>query len=397
MKTIAFPLALPRWVYIALAMLLAGIGLASSFVTMEFFILGLERAEPDTLAKEALIAAGVLMILTELAAFGLSALLPASQLKALRWRLMACGLMLLTFEAATIYVTQVTLVKSSEATASAATTRIADLRASIDSRRASAAGLRQNAAQQSISIFAASRALGAVSLREALDIDKDIEPMAKDLAKLQAGKTATLTDVLGETGMLIYSVSRALLISVMGLVMFGAAGSLMRCAFAAGTTGVPGTAAVPDAPDVPVLTFKRAETVSPKEIYYPSKAFIAAGLPFVAMAAPMVHAAPHVPVVSSSSVPVQGQDEGTAARTTRVRKSTAITDGKKQDTGTEGKSAGRYERVKAGVLAGQIKPSVRGIQAAEGGGKEVVSRYIKKLAEDNVIEREGRGWRLNEA
>jgi len=370
---------------------------------MEFFILGLERAEPDTLAKDALIAAGVLMIITELAAFGLSAMLPASQLKALRWRLIACGLMLLTFEAATIYVTQVTLVKSSEATAGAATTRIADLRASIDSRRASATGLRQNAAQQSISIFGASRAAGASSLRQALDIDKDIEPMAKELARLQAGKTATLTDVLGETGMLIYSVSRALLISIMGLVMFGAAGSLMRCAFAAGTPAVP---AVP----VPA-TFKRTETVSPKEIYYPSKAFIAAGLPFAAMAAPMVHAAPHVPVAPSATVPTQGHlsnvpvsvhqvhEDSTATKTVRVRvrKSTAIADGKKQDTGTEGKSAGRYERVKAGVLAGQIKPSVRGIQAVEGGGKEVVSRYIKKLAQDNVIEREGRGWRLNAA
>lgn len=70
--------------YTLLALITAAIGLASSAVTLDFFVLGLQRLEADALARDALIAAGVLMIVTELAAFGLAALLPVAQLRALR-------------------------------------------------------------------------------------------------------------------------------------------------------------------------------------------------------------------------------------------------------------------------------------------------------------------------
>ena len=214
---------LPRWAYILLALLAAVIGLASSVVTTQFFIIGLNRTEPDALARDALIAAGVLMIVTELAAFGLAAMLPKAQLRALRWRLMACGLALLAFEAATIYVTQVTLVKSSESVAGATSTRMANLQASIDSRRAAAAGLLANGVKQSGSIHGFNRSAGASALSQSIAADKQTGAMADELAALQAGKSPTLTDVLGESWMLVYAVARALLISMMGLVMFSAA------------------------------------------------------------------------------------------------------------------------------------------------------------------------------
>lgn len=407
---------LPRWACILLAVLTATIGLAASYVTMEFFIIGLQRAEQDSLAKDALIAAGVLMIITELAAFGLAALLPAHQLKALRWRLIACGMLLLAFEAATIYVTQVTLVKSSEAMAGSVLTRIADLRTSIESRRASAAGLRQNGAQQSVSIFAASRAAGAESLRRSIEIDQQIEPLAAELAHLQAGKTATLTDVLGKSGMLIYSVSRAMLISVMGLVMFGAAGALLR------SLRTPTATVAPVAP----TSYRQAETVAPKNapagIAFP-RSFAAAGLPLAAMAAPMAYAAPaapHVPVTVPSQAhsseieqshlmePKQSHLAALAAdginqahqvdpvkRTQkRARVTTSVPDGAKIDAGTTGKAATRYNRIKAAVQAGELKPSIRAIQAAEGGGGIVVRRYLHQLEADGVTVRAGLGWAL---
>ena len=69
---------LPRWAYTVLAVLAAVIGLASSAVTAQFFVMGLQRVEPDTFARDALMAAGLLMVVTELAAFGLAALLPAT-------------------------------------------------------------------------------------------------------------------------------------------------------------------------------------------------------------------------------------------------------------------------------------------------------------------------------
>ena len=66
-----------------LALTCAIIGLASSYVTGQFFILGLEKLEADVLARQALITSGILMIVVELAAFGLAALLPRATLRGL--------------------------------------------------------------------------------------------------------------------------------------------------------------------------------------------------------------------------------------------------------------------------------------------------------------------------
>jgi hypothetical protein len=71
---------------------------------------------------------------------------------------------------------------------------------------------------------------------------------------------------------------------------------------------------------------------------------------------------------------------------------TAVADGSKLDAGTSGNAAARYKRVKSAVSAGSLKPSVRAIQAVEGGGTLVVRRYLQKLAEEGVIVPKGRGW-----
>ncbi|MEC5213291.1 hypothetical protein RCH06_001837 [Polaromonas sp. CG_9.5] len=395
MKTQPLDFALPRWLYLVLAVLAAAIGLASSAVTAKFFIFGLQRVEPDTFAREALIAAGLLMIVTELAAFGLAALLPKHQLRALRWQLMGCGVLLLAFESATIYVTQVTLVKAGESAALSSGTRMADLRASIDSRRAAAAGLRANAARQSGSIHGVNRVAGATALRQSLNADQQVEPLAAELARLQAEQRPTLTDVLGSSGMLAYSVARALLISIMGLVMFGAAGALLRGALCLPVRAVAVPVALPvraQASTLPAWT-----TRMPKV----GTAAAAAAVPMGAMAAPMATYAPPLPTPPSISAPaVLRQAQATLAGVPaqaqpaprRARRATAVADGQKMDAGTRGKAAARYLRIKSAVLAGSLKPSVRSLQAAEGGGTLVARRYLQQLAAERVIERAGQGW-----
>lgn len=389
--------SLPRWLYLVLAVLAAAIGLASSAVTAKFFVFGLQRVEPDTFAREALIAAGLLMIVTELAAFGLAALLPKHQLRALRWQLMLCGVLLLAFESATIYVTQVTLVKAGESAALSSSTRMADLRASIDSRRAAAAGLRANAARQSGSIHGVNRVAGATALRQSLNADQQVEPLAAELARLQAEQRPTLSDVLGSGGMLAYSVARALLISIMGLVMFGAAGALLRGALCLPVRAVPVPVAVPartQASTLPAWT-----TRMPKV----GTAAAAAAVPMSAMAAPMATYAPPLPTPPSISAPaVLRQAQATLAGVPaqaqpapaprRAHRATAVADGQKMDAGTSGKAAARYHRIKSAVLAGSLKPSVRSLQAAEGGGTLVARRYLQQLAAERVIERAGQGW-----
>ena len=77
-------------------------------------------------------------------------------------------------------------------------------------------------------------------------------------------------------------------------------------------------------------------------------------------------------------------------------RATRVEDGQKLDTGTEGKAAARYQRVRAAVASGQVKPSVRAIQSAEGGGTVVVRRYLQTMADEGLIERKpsGQGYVL---
>jgi hypothetical protein len=393
--------------YQLLAALAAIIGLASSFVTARFFVLGLERLEPDSLARESLIAAGMLMIVTELAAFGLAALLPKAQFRQLRWRLMMCGALLLGFEASTIYLTQVTLVKSSAAYGESVTSRIGDLRAGIESRRAAAEGLRANGARQSDSKHGTNRAAGAVALRQALDAERQIEPMAVELSRLLAAKTPTLEDALGEQGMLAYSVARAMLISAMGVVMFAAAGTLLRFArsASAGAAVIAVTAVAAVAPTVAVAG-ARLTGVAPITPRTPSrlKSFAIAGAPFAAIGfGSMGYVAPTVlpPVTGYSLTGVAPTTAGAAVAdapvtqlhsVSRQSRPVAADESQSPDEEAPDRFAVRYSKVKSGVLDGSIKPSVRGIQSATGGGTLSVRRFLQQLAAEGVLEPHGRGW-----
>lgn len=230
---------LPRWVYVTLSFITAAIGIAACGVTAQFFILGLERLEPDPTARSMLVATGMLMIATEMAAFGLAALLPAKKLRSLRIKLIATGILLLAFEAATIYATQGALDQASEAAASASSQRVLELQATIHARRAAAQSLRDNGTQQSASSNAWTRTLGASALRDALKVEGEIAPLAKEMAQLQAAARPTTASVLGQQGVMAYGLARGLLISTMGLAMFGAAGALMREALATSQAAKP--------------------------------------------------------------------------------------------------------------------------------------------------------------
>lgn len=219
---------MPKWAYFTLAGVAAAIGLASSAVTAKFFVLGLDRLEADPGARELLVATGLLMIVTELMAFGLASLLPTHQLKTIKRKLIVCGVLLLAFEAATIYITQVALTQTANAATTASQSRISDLRLTIDARRATAKSLRHNGEAQSASSNAWVRSLGVAALRESVNTEQQIEGLSAEYSKLEAAERPTMTTVLGEKTMLVYSVVRAILISAMGLVMFAVAGTLVR-------------------------------------------------------------------------------------------------------------------------------------------------------------------------
>jgi hypothetical protein len=224
-------LKIPQWAFMALSAVTAVIGLSASWITSKFFILGLVRLEPDDAARDILLAAGMLMIVTELACFGIASLLPAGKFRAERFKLLATGLVLLAFEAVTICVTQNALDQASASASTASVARLNELKSTIAARRESARSLRSNGAMQSESQNSWTRTLGAAALRDALKVETQIEPLAHELAQLEAAARPTTTSVLGQVGTNLYGVAKGLLISGMGLVMFGISGSFLRMAF----------------------------------------------------------------------------------------------------------------------------------------------------------------------
>ncbi|WP_300050433.1 hypothetical protein [Malikia sp.] len=206
----------------ALALLL---GLACAVVNGWFFALGLDRLEPDATARTPLLLAGWLMVATEHVAVGLAALLPAA-LAGLRRRLLWLGLALLTFECVSMFTAQRALEHVNVVATSAQATHAADLRAAIDSQRATLEQLRDNGTRQSESTNGWRQHLGATALRDSLAGQQQLQALESELAALQGGIRPTLTGVLGESGASAFAAARALLIGVMGLVLMGAAGQL---------------------------------------------------------------------------------------------------------------------------------------------------------------------------
>ncbi len=363
-----------RW----LAAAAAAIGIAASVVTAQFFIVGLQRLEADAPARNALIAAGVLMIVTELAAFFLAALLPTRQLRALRAQLLLCAGLLVAFEGATIYLTQRTLAHSADAQHTSLQTRIAQAQASLHAQRSTIDNLRQNGATQSASKYNWIRQDGAQTLQRAAAMEPQTTALANQLAALQAQQRPTMTAALGHQGMLAYTVARALLVSGMGLVMCGAAGALLRAArmptpAPAAITPVPTPAPLPRASFASGASASRWRALA-APMASVALAPVAFALP-AALAAPVATAAPTVPTPAPTPKPPTAPQAPKAMPTAPT------------DT--------RYQQARAGVLGGSIKPSVRALHAAIGGSTVSIRALQQQLLQERVIERHGQGYRLN--
>lgn len=317
--------------YRVLGTLAAFIGLAASALGAWFFTLGLQQTERDETARQALILAGVLLTLCQLLAFGTAALLPERLLRRLRWALVGLGIVLFSFEVATMSVTQLALVQSSDVQASANDARIEELKAAIASHRATAAGLRDNAAAQSRSVLASSRERGGQALREAMEIEGRIAPMAIELSELQSAKRPTLTTLLGDDRTVLFAVVRSALIALVGLTMMSASGVLFRVA----------------------RTAERAPRPEP-------------------LAVPPLAAAVARPQRTVAAAPAAEDDDG-------------------EEDIAEGDAEARYQRVLAAVRSGSVKPNARAIQRAEGSPAEEARQFLARLERESVTRRTASG------
>lgn len=391
------PQELPRFLYGFLAVVTALIALASSAVTAKFFIIGLDKIETDAPARDALITAGVLMVITELAAFGLAALLPRSTLRTLRVYLIACGLLLLGFETVTIYVTQVTLAQNAASTAQGSLTKITELRAAIASHKSTADNLRQNGTLQTQSTNSWTRQMGAGALRDSLEATRSSQPLVLELAKLEAEQHSTLVDILGSRGMIYYSLARAFLISAMGLVMFSASGALLRSAIyrpSNRSTSTPGqTNNVPFSAAPSLLSYalrgathqnfadysyQNQRVVTGQMIDFNARDLNSSELNFQA------HTKAHEHRTSTASSTPSTKNTGSTESTLLTPEHAENID--------EFFGDDRFEKLIDEVASGRIKPSVRALQNHLGIGTLLARKYLRQLETIGVTMQFGKGW-----
>ncbi len=358
-------LFLPRWAAIGLATLAAIIGLASSAVTARFFILGLQHTEADTTAQNALVAAGLLMIAAEVAAFFIAALLPKGH--GLRPMLLWAGFVLVAFEVLTVFATQHALVQTGQALQAGQQTRIQHLQASIASTQNQAAQLVATAQEQVGSRFMQQRQDGQQTLQTAHSLQQQAHQQAQELATLLAAQRPTLADTFGQGGMVAYTVARALLMTITGLVMMSAAGALLRSAAPVGQ---------------PVLRHAPLPTVT---VAPASSAWRAAVPAVLVSAAPVAWPMPAISV-SAASAPAVPVPRAAQGGTVVAQPPNAVP---APDAGP------RYQAARAAVMDGSLpNPSVRAIQSLVGDNTSAARAIQACLQAEGLIERHGQGYRL---
>lgn len=426
---------LPGWARISIALLCAGIGLASSTVNGALLVRGLELTEPDASSRVILIASSVLMIVTELVAFFLVALLPAARLHQLR----IIGVALWAFGVVTIFGTRLVLNHNADAAIAAHDMQVDNLKAVIASRSADAGRVRANGERQNASDNAWTRHLGTLAIARADAMERDIEPLREELVSLQAQQRTTLPRVLGPELALAQSIAMPVLISTIGLTLFGVSGMMLRrrddepepvaVTPIKSPDPLPGTVTPsvgtvePSVTGVyPVHTAHRTAVPAGAVPAVPQASnpmtawrSIAVAVPLSAMSvSPQAVAAPAAqevqveagthseepaempPAVQQPVEPVQAdeviREQSVQPEQIEVQHEPAVTEA--VTAPVTGMQDDCYQRLRVGVLDGQIKPSVRALREAGGVGTDKARRYLQQLAAEGLIAKEGQGYTL---
>ena len=101
----------------------------------------------------------------------------------------------------------------------------------------------------------------------------------------------------------------------------------------------------------------------------------------------------------AGATPAQGETVAESlqqVKQNRYTKATPKKAGKQMDTGTKGKAAGRYERLKKMVVARQVKPSINALYALDGEhvSKPTAREYLEAMERDGIVKKHGKGWVL---
>ena len=425
---------------VLIGVLAFSVGIAINVDNARFFAHGIELIMPEGALRDTRIEAGYLMVIAELLFFFLAAMVRGTGSTSWRTAFTAMALLLTAFETVTIYSTQAAIGRAGVAEVTGTDSRIEQLQASIAQNRDTARALRASGERSAASEYRDSRIAGMAAIDRAAALEARNAQLAAELGTLHASRRPTMESILGEDGAKTHNAAFSILLMLSGMLLTSSAGWFVgnaRMGWAARKLGeagrwardgaakvaVPAAAAgvvamSPSAFAAPALASPAPQSMtaaapSPSEIRYSAPL---AAVPTVTaldrayvdtpdrarMSTPVQEDCAHVstpdPGECADVDTVQPAPEPTKASRSQRRapRVTRVDDGRKIDTGTEGKASARYQRVRTAVASGQIKPSVRAIQSAEGGGTVVVRRYLQTLAAEGVIEPKpnGQGYAL---
>lgn len=398
------------------------VGIAINVDNAKFFAAGIELIMPEGALRETRIEAGYLMVVAELLFFFLAAMVrgPGSA----GWRTAFTGMALALFETITIYSTQAAIGRAGVAEVTGTDSRIEQLQASITQQRETARALRASGERSAQSEYRDSRIAGMQAIDRAAGLEARTAQLSAELGALHASRRPTMESILGQDGAQAHNAAFSILLMLSGMLLTSSAGwfvgnaSMSWAARKLGDAGrwardgaakvaAPAAAAgvvamSPAAFAAPVPTFPAPQSLAAAA---PSPGTIRYSVPLATVPAMLdrahadtagrAHASTPAPTERVGVDTVQPQPASAKASRSQ-RRATRVEDGQKLDTGTEGKAAARYQRVRAAVASGQVKPSVRAIQSAEGGGTLVVRRYLQAMADEGLIERKpgGQGYLL---
>lgn len=373
---------LPKWAYLPLLILLF-IGAAGTiYLTRDYAVSNLILLKLDNASRASRqLSIDVLLYIHVIALF-ITPILFDHRLKWRRRQFLALGLAIWLFDCATLYQSRVGIIIAGDSQQKTDLQHVTDIRDSIKSLRDSAAGMRASAARQAaLDRIKAS----AEDERKAAALEEKAAALADKLSAAPAGTGLTEISVWGDLAK-YKALVESLLISGSTLGILGLIGAIMRVMLER------------VAPDVERMS-QQSNAPAKRGLGRLLRGALAA-LGIGAAAATSASAAPASPVAPTSaptSAPEPAQSAAPGASVpaqspTRARPAQQV--GSKLDTGTTGNAATRYNRIKSAVQSGALKPSTRALQAAEGGGGDVVRAYLQQLETEGVTVRAGRGWVL---
>lgn len=425
---------------VLIGVLAFSVGIAINVDNARFFAHGIELIMPEGALRDTRIEAGYLMVIAELLFFFLAAMVRGTGSTSWRTAFTAMALLLAAFETVTIYSTQAAIGRAGVAEVTGTDSRIEQLQASITQQRETARALRASGERSAASEFRDSRISGIQAIDRAAALEARNAQLADEMGTLHANRRPTMESILGNDGAQAHNAAFSILLMLSGMLLTSSAGWFVgnaRMGWAArklgeagrwardgaarvavpaavaGSAAVMGTTAYATPTPPPAPASMTMPAAAPGAIRYsmPGAGTVPAArldrahtgtLPRADVSTP----APAERAHASTPPPVECADASTAQPAPTVRKpsqsprkaprATRVDDGGKLDTGTEGKAAARYQRVRAAVASGELKPSVRSIVAAEKSGNIVARRYLQTMVDEGVIERKphGQGYAL---